>query len=39
MKVEILTVCDYAVSAPGGKLTLVGTFDRDFSKLPDVERV
>jgi len=28
VKVEIFTLCDYAVSVPGGKLTIVGTFDR-----------
>jgi len=28
VKVEILTLCDYAVAVPGGKLTIVGTFDR-----------
>lgn len=28
MKVELLTLCDYAVAVPGGKLTIVGTFDR-----------
>lgn len=28
MKVEFLTLCDYAVAVPGGKLTIVGTFDR-----------
>jgi hypothetical protein len=28
VKVELLTLCDYAVSVPGGKLTIVGTFDR-----------
>ncbi len=35
MKVEILTLCDYAVAVPGGKLTIVGTFDRlGVPKLP-----
>lgn len=28
MKAEWVVVCDYAVSDPGGKMTLVGTFDR-----------
>lgn len=28
MKVELLTLADYAVVVPGGKLTIVGTFDR-----------
>jgi len=28
VKVELLTLCDYAVAVPGGKLTIVGTFDR-----------
>lgn len=31
MKVELLTLCDYAVAVPGGKLTIVGTFDRLFA--------
>lgn len=35
MKVELLTLCDYAVAVPGGKLTIVGTFDRlAVPKLP-----
>lgn len=34
MKIELLALCDYAVAAPGGKLTIVGTFDR--LKLPKV---
>lgn len=35
MKVELLTLCDYAVAVPGGKLTIVGTFDRlNVPKLP-----
>ncbi|AOS44685.1 hypothetical protein Verru16b_01752 [Lacunisphaera limnophila] len=35
MKVEVLTLCDYAVAVPGGKLTIVGTFDRlALPKLP-----
>jgi len=28
MKVELFTLADYAVAVPGGKLTIVGTFDR-----------
>jgi len=35
MKVELLTLADYAVVVPGGKLTIVGTFDRlALPKLP-----
>jgi hypothetical protein len=35
VKVEVLTLCDYAVAVPGGKLTIVGTFDRlAVPKLP-----
>lgn len=35
MKIELLTLCDYAVAVPGGKLTIVGTFDRlAVPKLP-----
>jgi len=35
MKVELLTLADYAVAVPGGKLTIVGTFDRlALPKLP-----
>jgi hypothetical protein len=28
VKPELFTLCDYAVAVPGGKLTIVGTFDR-----------
>ena len=35
MKLELFTLCDYAVAVPGGKLTIVGTFDRlAVPKLP-----
>jgi hypothetical protein len=35
VKIELLTLADYAVAVPGGKLTIVGTFDRlMLPKLP-----
>jgi hypothetical protein len=31
MKVEILTLCDYATAEPNGKLNILGAFDRFWS--------
>lgn len=38
MKVEILTLCDFAQAEPTGKMNIVGTFDRIIAKEAPINR-
>jgi hypothetical protein len=38
MKVELLSLCDFAQAEPTGKMNLLGTFDRIFAKEAPVAR-
>jgi hypothetical protein len=38
MKVELLSLCDFASAEPTGKMNLVGTFDRLFAKEAPIAR-